>query len=411
MARRQSINVALDIGTHKTSVLVAATGDEHQAPQIIGLGTAPSLGLKRGVVVNIDSTVQSIQHAVREAEVMADCEIHSVVVSVSGNHVRGFNSHGMVPIRTREVTLNDVELVLDAARAVALPMDRDVLHVLPQEYIVDDQDGIREPQGMAGVRLESKVHVLTGSTAAVQNVIKCCNRAGLAVSQIVLAPLASAEAVLTHEERDLGVGVVDIGGGTTDLIVYHGGSVRHTAVLGLGGNQLTNDIATGLRTPPAEAEKVKQRYGCAMASSVGADERVEVPSVGGRGPRILSRQILAEIIEPRVEEILALVSREVVRAGVESMIASGVVLTGGTASLEGIVQLAERVFQTPVRIGGSQQAGGLGDIVGGPAYATGVGLLLLAGRAEAGAGINGNGSVGVLSRVKHRMTDWLRDFF
>ncbi len=413
MARKQAIHVGLDLGTHKTSVLVAVVHDD--GPHVIGLGTAPSQGLKRGVVVNIDSTVHAIQRAVREAELMADCEIHSVVVSASGSHIRGFNSHGMVPIKAREVAANDIDLVLDAAKAVALPMDRQVLHVLPQEYIIDDQDGIKEPQGMAGVRLEARVHVLTAATAAVQNVVKCCERSGLEVSQVVLAPLASAHAVLTDEERDLGVAMIDIGGGTTDLVVYQGGAVRHTAVLGLGGSHLTNDIAAGLRTPPQEAEKLKQRFGSALASTVGNDDMIEVPSVGGRGPRVLARQILAEIIEPRVEEILGLVAQEASRAGVEGMLASGIVLTGGSASLDGIGGLAERVFHLPVRIGApSQTGGGLADIVSGPAYATGVGLLLgaQAPTAElAAAAAAGAGGQGVLSKVKHRMGDWLRDFF
>jgi len=411
MARKQAIHVGLDLGTHKTSVLVAAMQDD--GPHVIGLGTAPSQGLKRGVVVNIDSTVHAIQRAVREAEVMADCEIHSVVVSASGSHLRGFNSHGMVPIKNREVSAADIELVLDAAKAVALPMDRQVLHVLPQEYIIDDQDGIKEPQGMAGVRLEARVHVLTAATAAVQNVMKCCERSGLEVSQVVLAPLASANAVLTDEERELGVAMIDIGGGTTDLVVYHGGAVRHTAVLGLGGSHLTNDIAAGLRTPPQEAEKLKQRFGSALASSVSNDDMIEVPSVGGRGPRVLARQILAEIIEPRVEEILGLVSKEISRAGVEGLLSSGIVLTGGSASLDGIAGLAERVFHLPVRLGAPSQAGGgLADIVSGPAYATAMGLLLGAGASNIEIAIaTSNGSQGVLSKVKHRMGDWLREFF
>ncbi len=409
MARRQAISVGLDIGTHKTAVLVAAMHDG--APQVIGLGTAPSQGLKRGVVVNIDSTVQAIQRAIQEAEGMADCEIHSVIAGLSGNHVRGFNSHGMVPIKTREVTPGDVEHVLDAARAVALPADREVLHVLPQEYIIDDQDGITEPQGMSGVRLEARVHVLTAATAAVQNVLKCCNRSGLTVSQVVLSPLAAATAVLSDEERELGVAMIDMGGGTTDLIVYQAGSVRHTAVLGLGGNQLTNDIAAGLRTPAAEAEKIKQRFGSAAADSVSNDETIEVPSVGGRGPRVLSRQILAEIIEPRVEEILTLVSRELVRVGVEGSLASGIVLTGGTANLDGIARLAERVFNAPVRMGAPAQASGLGDLVAGPSYSAGIGLLLVAGRAAGETVLNGDGTSGVLAKVKHRMGDWLREFF
>ncbi|HZR79711.1 MAG TPA: cell division protein FtsA [Candidatus Binatia bacterium] len=409
MARKQAITVALDIGTHKTSVLVAAV--EPGGVQVLGAGSAPSHGLKRGMVVNIDTTVHSIERAVHEAESMADCEIHSVIASLSGNHVRGFNSHGMVPIKTREVTAGDVEHVLDAARAVALPADREVLHVLPQEYIIDDQDGITEPQGMAGVRLEARVHVLTGSTAAAQNVVKCCNRAGLAVSQVVLSPLASATAVLSDEERDLGVALIDVGGGTSDLIVYHGGSVRHTAVLGLGGSQLTNDIAAGLRTPAVEAEKLKQRYGSAISESIASEETLEVPSVGGRGPRVLSRQILAEIIEPRVEEILTLVSRELVRAGVEGMLASGVVLTGGTASLDGIARLAEKVFDVPVRIGAPADVGGLADLVSGPAYSTAIGLLLIAGRNGGEGGGSYDGAAGVFSKVKHRMGDWLREFF
>lgn len=409
MARKQAITVALDIGTQKTSVLVAAMQEE--GVTVLGAGAAPSHGLKRGVVVNIDSTLHSIERAVREAEVMADCEIHSVVVSLSGNHVRGFNSHGMVPIKSREVTGGDVEHVLDTARAVALPADREVLHVLPQEYIIDDQDGITEPQGMAGVRLEARVHVLTGSTAAVQNVVKCCNRAGLTVSQVVLAPLASATAVLSDEERELGVALIDIGAGTSDLIVYHGGSVRHTAVLGLGGSQLTNDIAAGLRTPFAEAEKIKQRYGSAIAEGVNGEESLDVPSVGGREPRVLSRHILAEIIEPRVEEVLTLVSRELARAGVDGLLSSGVVLTGGTASLDGIARLAERVFDVPVRIGAPAPVNGLSDLVSGPAHATGIGLLKLSSQGQMDATNGFHGSAGMLSAVKHRMGDWLREFF
>ena len=409
MARRQAINVALDIGTHKTAVLVATIEDG--APRVLGFGSAPTQGLRRGVVVNIDSTVQSIESAVREAEAMADCEIHSVVVGLSGNHVRGFNSHGMVPVRSGEVGLPDVEHVPDAARAVALPADREVLHVLPQEYIVDEQDGISEPLGMSGVRLEARVHVLTAASAAVANVVKCCNRAGLTVSQVVVSPLASATAVLTDEERDLGACVIDIGGGTTDVIVYRGGSVRHTAVLGLAGSQLTNDIAAGLRSPAAEAEKLKQRFGAAIAASVPSDETIEVPSVGGRDPRVLSRQILAEIIEPRIEEILTLVSRELLRAGAERSLASGIVLTGGTSGLVGIDRLTERVFDAPVRIAGPAHVAGLADVAGGPAASAGVGLLMIAARASSAPITAGQAGAGVLSKVRGRMTDWIREFF
>lgn len=408
MPRKQSFHVALDLGTHKTAVLLASMTDDE--PHVVGLGTAPSAGLRRGVVINIDATVQAIQRAVHEAEVMADCEIQSVVVGVSGSHVKGFNSHGMVPIRGHEVTAGDIEQVHEAARAVPLPADRHILHVLPKEYVVDEQEGVREAEGMAGVRLEARVHVLTGSTPVVENVIKCCNRSGVTVSQVVLAPLASAEAVLSEEERELGVGMLDIGGGTTDLIVYQAGSVQHTAVLPLGGNHITNDIAAGLQTPAAEAEKLKQRFGSAVSKDVRSDERIEVPSVGGRGPRVLSRQILAEIIEPRVEEMLGLVAAEISRAGVEGMLTSGIVLTGGTANLDGLPALAERVFNVPIRVGSAGHSGGLGDIVSGPAYATGMGLLQLAGKASSDSVI-GPASAGVLSKMKNRMGDWFREFF
>ncbi|MFM7736532.1 MAG: cell division protein FtsA [Alphaproteobacteria bacterium] len=409
MARRQAIHVALDIGTHKTAVLVAAVEDD--ALRVLGFGSAPTQGLRRGVVVNIDSTVHAIETAVREAEGMADCEIHSVVVGLSGNHVRGLNSHGMVPVRGGEIGMADVEHVLDAARAVALPADREVLHVLPQEYIVDDQDGVSEPLGMSGVRLEARAHVLTAASAAVANVVKCCNRASLTVSQVVLSPLASATAVLTDEERELGACVIDIGGGTTDVIVYRGGSVRHTAVLGLAGSQLTNDISAGLRSPAAEAERLKQRFASAIAASVPADETIEVPSVGGREPRILSRQILAEVVEPRIEEILTLVSRELVRAGVEGQLSSGIVLTGGTPELDGLDRLAERVFDAPVRVASPTRLAGLADVAAGPAGSTGVGLLMIAARAASAPITAGHSGAGVISRVKGRFGEWIREFF
>ena len=408
MARKQAFHVALDLGTHKTAVLLAAMNGSE--PHVVGLGTAASTGLRRGVVNNIDATIQGVQRAVHEAEVMADCEIQSLVVGLSGSHIKGISSHGMIPIRGSEVTSADIEQVHDAARAVPMPGDRHVLHVLPKEYIVDDQDGVRDARGMAGVRLEARVHVLSAATAVLENVVKCCNRAGVSVSQVILAPLASAEAVLTPEERDLGVAVVDIGGGTTDLIVYRAGAVQHTAVLPLGGSHITNDIAAGLQTPPAEAEKLKQRFGNAVASTVRADERIEVPSVGGRGPRVLSRQILAEIVEPRVEEILTLVAGELARADAERMLTSGIVLTGGTANLAGLGALAERVFNVPIRVGSAVYSGGLGDIVSGPAYATGMGLLLLAGKMNADSAMT-PASAGMLAKVRHRVGDWFREFF
>jgi len=391
MSRKQPIHVALDIGTHQVSVLVASV--EEAAPRIIGVGTSPSRGLRRGVVVDIEATVQAIQRAVREAEMMADCEIHTVVVSLSGSHIQGVSSHGK------------------AARTIKLPLDREVLHVLSQGYTVDDQAGIRDPEGMAGVRLESRVYVLTASTPIVQNIQKCCNRAGLVVSHVVLAPLASAAAVLGEEERELGVGVIDIGGGTTDFLVFHGGVVQHASVLGLGGSHLTNDIAAGLRTPASEAERLKQHFGCALASRVPANDHIEVPGVGGRESRQVSRQVLAEIIEPRTEEILSLVAQDASQARVEGFLSSGVVLVGGTAELPGIVELAERVLGLPVRRGAPREVTGLGEMVGDSSWATGVGLLLLADSEELLSRQEEDVPAGVLTRFRSRMGDWLRDFF
>ncbi|MGH7819898.1 MAG: cell division protein FtsA, partial [Candidatus Binatia bacterium] len=332
----------------------------------------------------------------------------SVYTGIAGAHVKGFNSHGVVAVKSAEVGANDVERVLDAARAVALPIDRQVLHVLPQEFIVDEQDGIKEPLGMAGVRLESKVHIITASVTSTQNIVKCCQRSGLHVQDIVLEPLASAEAVVTPEEKELGVTLVDVGGGTTDIVVFHNGAVKHTAVLPIGGNHLTNDIATGLRTPFAEAEKIKQRFGCSLSNMVSREETIEVPSVGGRGPRVLSRQILAEIIEPRVEEIFSLVSREVARSGYEDILASGVVVTGGSTILEGLPELAEQVFHLPVRRGVPLQVGGLVDVISSPMYATGVGLILFGVRSSA----NGIHSTGRLwGRMKQRVNELFREIF
>ncbi|MGH7857215.1 MAG: cell division protein FtsA [Candidatus Binatia bacterium] len=398
--------VGLDVGTYKASAVVAEVGED--GIEIVGIGTAPSRGLRKGVVVNIDATVESIRKAVEEAELMAGCEIHTVYTGIAGAHVKGFNSHGVVAVKSSEVGANDVERVLDAARAVALPVDRQVLHVLPQEFIVDEQDGIKEPLGMAGVRLESKVHIITASVTSTQNIVKCCQRSGLHVQDIVLEPLASAEAVVTPEEKELGVTLVDIGGGTTDIVVFHNGAVKHTAVLPIGGNHLTNDIATGLRTPFAEAEKIKQRFGCALSNLVSRTETIEVPSVGGRGPRVLSRQILAEIIEPRVEEIFSLVSREVARSGYEDILASGVVVTGGSTILEGLPELAEQVFHLPVRRGVPLQVGGLVDVISSPMYATGVGLILFGIRSTS----NGIHPAGRLwGRMKQRVNDLFREIF
>jgi cell division protein FtsA len=372
--KRENIIVGLDVGTTKISAIVGEVNDN--GVEIIGIGTQPSRGMRKGVVINIDATVESIRKAVEEAELMAGAQITSVYCAIAGSHIRGFNSHGIVAVKNREVQESDVKRVLDAARAVAIPMDREVLHVLPQEYIVDEQDGIMEPLGMSGVRLEAKVHIVTAAVTSTQNIIRCCNRTGLEVKDIVLGQLAASEAVLIPDEKELGAVLVDIGGGTTDLVVFSQGAVRQTAVFGLGGNHLTNDIAVGLRTPLVESEKIKTKYGCALTAMVKKEEMIEVPSVGGRRARNLSRQILAEIIEPRMEEIFSLVHREILKSGYENLIPSGVVLTGGTASLEGLPELVEQIFNLPVRRGYPAGVGGLMDVVNNPMYATGVGLVL-----------------------------------
>ena len=405
--KRDQILVGLDIGTTKICAIVSEVTEEGTL-NIIGVGSSQSRGLRKGVVVDIESTVESIKKAVEEAELMAGCEIHTVYTGIGGAHIKGFNSHGVVAVKATEVSAGDLERVLDAARAVALPMDRQVVHVLPQEFVVDDQDGIKQPIGMAGVRLEAKVHIITASVTSTQNVVKCCERSGLSVADLVLEPLAAAEAVVTPEERELGVALVDIGGGTTDIVVFHNGAVKHTAVLPIGGNHLTNDIATGLRTPFADAEKIKQRFGCALSNMVARTETIEVPSVGGRSPRILSRHILAEIIEPRVEEIFALVAREVARSGYEDILASGVVVTGGSTVLEGVPELAEQVFHLPVRLGVPLSVGGLVDVVSSPMYATGVGLILHGLRRSA---MNGNHDGRFWSRMRHRVNEIFREIF
>ncbi len=409
MATRAEIVVALDIGTHRTAVLVA----ERVAgrPRIVGVGTAPSRGLRRGAVVNIDATVQSISNAVREAERMADCDIRAVLVSLGGSHVRSLDSVGMTPVRKREVGADDLERVHDAARAVALPEDREVIHILPQDYIVDGQAGIRDPQGMTGVRLEVRAHVLTASKGAAQNIVRCCNQAGLQVSQVVAAPVASARAVLTAEDRELGVVVIDIGGGTTALVAVRDNAIRRVSVLGLGGGHITSDIAAGLRVSSAEAERLKLRHGQALASAVRPDERVEVNGMSGQEPAMLSRQILAEIIEPRAEEILSLVRERLEETGLIGSVPAGVVLTGGTAALPGLVELAKTVFRLPVRFGEPHHIAGVGDVVSGPMWATTIGLLELAGEEAENFELLDSMPAGVVSRFRNRMGDWLREFF
>jgi cell division protein FtsA len=379
MAKRSDRNllVGLDIGTSKVVAIVGEIKSDG-ALEIIGIGSHPSRGLKKGVVVNIESTVQSIQRAVEEAELMAGCEIHSVYAGIAGSHVRSLNSHGIVAIKDKEVVQGDVERVIDAAKAVAIPADQKILHVLPQEYVIDSQEGIRDPIGMSGVRLEAKVHIVTGADSAAQNIVKCVQRCGLSVDDIVLEQLASSYAVLTEDEKDLGVCVVDIGGGTTDIAVFGGGAIRHTAVIPIAGDQITNDIAVSMRTPTQYAEDIKIKYACALSQLANPDETIEVPSVGDRPPRRLARQTLAEIVEPRYEELFGLIRDEIRRAGLEEQVATGIVLTGGSAKMEGAIELAEEVFHLPVRLGVPQYVSGLAEVVSNPIHATGVGLLLYA---------------------------------
>jgi cell division protein FtsA len=408
MARHEELIVGLDIGTTK---IAAVVGEVTEAGiDVIGIGTHPSRGLKKGVVTNIDATVDSIAHAIEEAQNMAGCEITTVYAGIAGNHIQGLNSHGVVAVKDKEVRGTDVARVIDAAKAVAIPMDREIIHVLPQEFVVDSQDGIREPVGMAGVRLEAKVHIVTAAVTSAQNIIKCCNRCNLNVADIVLEPLASAEAVLCEDEKELGVVLVDIGGGTTDIAIFGDGAIVHTASLGLGGNHLTNDIAVGLHTPLGEAEKIKQRYGCAMTSLVDREETIEVPGVGGRPPSVLRRHILGEILEPRVEEIFQLVHREITRSGFEEVINSGVVITGGSTILEGTEELASEVLGMPIRRGAPRSIGGLVDVVRSPMYSTGVGLVLYGARHGHGAHFR-NGEDNVYSKVKGRMKAWLSEIF
>lgn len=406
--KRENLIVGLDIGTTKICCIVGNQTEEEL--EIVGFGSSPSKGLRKGVVINIESTVDAIEKAVREAELMAGCEIKSVFSGIAGGHIKGMNSQGVIAIKNREVSGEDLKRVIDAAKAIAIPMDREVLHILPQEFIIDDQDGIREPLGMSGVRLEAKVHIVTGAVASAQNIIKSCNRAGADVADIVLEQLASSEAVLSADEKELGVALVDIGGGTADIAIFSEGAIKHTSVLSIGGDHLTNDIAVGLRTPMAEAEKIKQAYGCCLTSMVGKDENIEVPSVGGREPRILSRQLLAEILEPRVEEIFSLVNREIVKSGYEDLIASGVVITGGTAILPGMPELAEQIFNLPVRRGTPLDIGGLKDVVDSPIYATGVGLVKYGSQNIEKQNFK-IGQDNIFEKVARRMKEWFGEFF
>ena len=400
--------VGLDIGTTKICAIVGEVTDE--GIDIIGVGSHPSKGLRKGVVVNIEATVSSIKQAIDEAELMAGCEIATVYTGIAGGHIKGFNSQGIVAVKHKEVREADIQRVIDAAKAVAIPLDREVIHVLPQEFIIDDQGGIKEPLGMAGVRLEAKVHIVTGAVSSAQNIVKCANRTGLNVADIVLQPLASAEAVLSEDEKELGVCLVDIGGGTTDMAIFSGGAIVHTAVIALGGNNLTSDVAIGLRTPAHEAEAIKQKYGCALSSMVTKEESIDVPSVGGRPARSLKRQILCEIIEPRVEEIFQLVHREIQKCGFEDLLASGIVITGGSTLLPGMPELAEEVMGLPVRRGSPRGIGGLVDVVKSPIYATGVGLVLYGAKHQELKMFRVR-EENIYKKVKSRMREWLEEIF
>lgn len=414
--RSDEFVVGLDFGTTKVCAVVGQIIDSPETEtgqqlKVLAVGRAPSQGIKRGVVVNIDGTVEAIRKAIEEAELMAGVSIQKVVVGVGGSHVKGLNSIGVVGIKGREIDKNDVERVIDAARAVVIPADRMALHVLPQEYKVDDQDGIRDPLGMMGTRLESKVHIVTAAQSALQNIARCCHKRGLQPVSYVLQPLASARAVLSSDERDLGVALVDIGGGTTDLAIFHNGSIVHTAVLPVGGGHVTQDLAIGLRTPQTEAERLKVAAGCALKSAIALGESVEVPSVGGRPARVVDRKLLGEIIEPRLEEIFQLVHREIIASGYADMLGAGVVLTGGTTMMPGLVELAEFVFDLPVKRAAPTDISGFSEIVADPAYSTGVGLVLW-GAQDRGALSRKHAHHGnSVEKIKSQVKTWFGDLF
>ncbi len=398
----RNLVVGLDIGTSKIVAIVAEVVPDGSF-EVIGLGSHPSRGLKKGVVANIETTVNAIQRALEEAELMADCKIHEVYTGIAGSHIKGFNSDGMVPIKDKEVTEKDVERVMEAAKAVNIPADQQILHILNQEFIIDGQEDVREPVGMSGIRLEVKVHIVTGAVSAAQNIVKCVHRCGLEVRDLILQPLASAMAVLSEDEKDLGVCLVDIGGGTTDIAVFTHGAIRHTAVIPIAGDQITNDIAMALRTPTKSAEDIKCRYGCALRSLTDTHEMVEVPDVGNRGSRQLSKQTLAEVIEPRAEELYCMVQAELRRSGFEELLSSGIVITGGSASLRGMVELGEEIFHMPVRLGLPNYHGNLKDVIHTPRYSTGIGLIL-AGieqmQHQHGSRLQGGSAKQIFSRMK-----------
>ena len=401
--------VGLDVGTSKIAAIVAEVKPDG-AFEIIGMGSHPSRGLKKGVVVNIETTVNAIQRALEEAELMADCKIRDVYTGIAGSHIKSFNSQGMVAIKDKEVVQMDIDRVIETAKAVQIPNDQQILHILNQEFIIDGQEDVREPLGMSGVRLEAKVHIVTGAVSAAQNIIKCVRRCGLEVRDLILQPLASALAVITDDEKDLGVCMVDIGGGTTDVAVFTHGAIRHTAVIPIAGDQITNDIAMALRTPTKDAEDIKQRFGCALSQLADPQEMVDVPGVGDRDARTLSRKTLAEVIEPRVEELYSLVQAELRRSGYEELLSSGIVITGGSSALQGMVELGEEIFHMPVRIGKPNYSGGLAEVVRHPRYSTGVGLLL-AGVQQFRSREIARMQVGPFQHVVERMRSWFTGNF
>ena len=409
MKDNKNLIVGLDIGTSKIVAIVSEVTPEGTL-NVIGLGTQPSRGLKKGVVVNIEATMASIQRVLEEAELMADCKISEVYTGIAGSHIRGFNSHGMVAIKEKEVTQADIDRVIETAKAIAIPNDQQILHVLPQEFIIDGQEDVKEPLGMSGVRLEVKVHIVTGAVSAAENITKCVRRCGLEVRDLILQPLASALAVLSDDEKELGVCLIDIGGGTTDIAVFTGGSIRHTAVIPIAGDQVTNDIAMALRTPTKEAEDLKRSYGCALKQLASASEIIEVPGVGERGPRQLSRQTLAEVIEPRIEELFALVQANLRQSGFEELISSGIVLTGGSSVMKGMVELGEEIFHMPVRVGAPSYMGGLADVVRHPRYSTAVGLLL-EGREQFVRQEQMRSQISGMQSVIERMKSWWKSNF
>jgi cell division protein FtsA len=405
----KNLIVGLDIGTSKIVTIVAELLPEGTL-KVIGLGQHPSRGLKKGVVINIDSTMQAIQRSIEEAELMADCKIKTVFTGIAGNHIKSLNSHGMVKIKDAEVSQMDVDRVVETARAVALPADQQILHILTQEFIIDGQDDVREPLGMSGMKLEVKVHIVTGAVAAAQNIVKCIKRCGLEVSDLILQPLASSIAVLTEDEKELGVCLVDIGGGTTDIAVFKNGAIRHTAVIAIAGDQITNDVAVAFRTPTQSAEDIKIKHGCALRQLADAREVVEVPGVDGREARQLSIQTLAEVIEPRVVELYELVLQELRRSGMEEMIASGIVITGGSAMMRGMLELGEEIFHMPVRMGMPRYVGGLSEVISNPRYATGVGLILM-GKQQLERHLTVQMESSSVGRIFDKMKSWFQGNF